>query len=287
MGDDTALPPLAGRARPLWTYFRQRFAQVTNPPIDHLREREVMSLRTLLGPRAPLLDDGPDAARLVELDSFFLFPSLLPALRAFTLDTSLAEGEGLAASLRAARHGGGGCGAGGASMPVLSRRARRRRARGRRSCSRSPRCSVGSSRPGCDARVARRRERRAARVRTLRLPARLRRRRDLPRLALETVAQLAADDKLGGDHPSADEAQRRYRASIEEGVLKVLSKIGISDLDSYRGAQLFEAIGLAPDVLDGVLPGDARARGRRRLRRARARRPRTARRPTSSRTPAT
>ena len=50
MGDDTALPPLAGRARPLYSFFRQRFAQVTNPPIDHLRERSVMSLQTLARP---------------------------------------------------------------------------------------------------------------------------------------------------------------------------------------------------------------------------------------------
>jgi glutamate synthase domain-containing protein 1 len=55
MGDDTALPPLAGRARPVTSYLRQRFAQVTNPPIDHLRERHVMSLRTLLDAHAPLL----------------------------------------------------------------------------------------------------------------------------------------------------------------------------------------------------------------------------------------
>ena len=55
-------PPLAGRARPLFSYFRQRFAQVTNPPIDHLRERLVMSLRTLLGPRAPLLPRHPSGA---------------------------------------------------------------------------------------------------------------------------------------------------------------------------------------------------------------------------------
>ncbi len=55
MGDDTALPPLAGRARPLYSYFRQRFAQVTNPPVDHLRERHAFSLRTLLGARGPLL----------------------------------------------------------------------------------------------------------------------------------------------------------------------------------------------------------------------------------------
>ena len=57
MGDDSPLPPLAGRARPVAHYLRQRFAQVTNPPIDPLRERLVMSLRMLLGPRAPLLSE--------------------------------------------------------------------------------------------------------------------------------------------------------------------------------------------------------------------------------------
>jgi glutamate synthase (ferredoxin) len=255
MGDDTALPPLAGRDRPLWTCFRQRFAQVTNPAIDHLREREVMSLRTLLGPRSPLLDEGPAAARLVELDSFFLLPSILPALRAFTLDTSLAEGEGLAASCGRLAAAAEDAVRGGASMLVLS-----------------------------DARVA---DGRAvtpvllavAAVQRRLVEAGLRQRASLlvdsdeprdshhfacllgfgadaicPRLALETVAQLAGDDKLGGDHPSADEAQRRYRASVEEGVLKVLSRLGISDLDSYRGAGLFEVIGLGADVLSACFP---------------------------------
>ena len=51
-------PLLAGRARPVYSYFRQRFAQVTNPPIDHLRERHTFSLRCILGGRAPLLDGG-------------------------------------------------------------------------------------------------------------------------------------------------------------------------------------------------------------------------------------
>ena len=50
MGDDSAIAPLAGRGRPLATYLRQRFAQVTNPAIDHLRERLVVSVSTLLGP---------------------------------------------------------------------------------------------------------------------------------------------------------------------------------------------------------------------------------------------
>ncbi len=78
MGDDTALPPLAGRARPLYSFFRQRFAQVTNPAIDPLRERSVMSLETLVGARSPLLEERPEGAKLVELESFFLYPSALP-----------------------------------------------------------------------------------------------------------------------------------------------------------------------------------------------------------------
>ena len=62
-------------ARSVSHYLRQRFAQVTNPPIDPLRERLVMSLRTLIGPRAPLLSESDEAARLITLPSFFLYPS--------------------------------------------------------------------------------------------------------------------------------------------------------------------------------------------------------------------
>jgi glutamate synthase (ferredoxin) len=76
-----------------------------------------------------------------------------------------------------------------------------------------------------------------------------------PRLALETIAALAAHDKLGGDHPTPAEAQLRFRDAIEDGVLKIMSKMGIADVSSYRGAQLFEAVGLAPDVVHLCLTG--------------------------------
>src|SRR4029077_15887543 len=82
MGDDTALSVLAGPSRLLYSYFKQRFAQVTNPSIDHLRERLGMSVRRSLRPRAPLLSTGPAVARLVQLDSFVLYPSGLEAVRA-------------------------------------------------------------------------------------------------------------------------------------------------------------------------------------------------------------
>src|SRR5207244_7259736 len=80
MGDASPLPNLAGRPRPIHHYLRQRFAQVTNPPIDHLRERLVMSLRTLLGPRQPILAEGEEAARLLTLRSFFVSPTTVDHL---------------------------------------------------------------------------------------------------------------------------------------------------------------------------------------------------------------
>ena len=80
MGDDSPLPPMAARARPIHHFFKQRFAQVTNPPIDPLRESFVMSLRTLLGPRSPILTEHADATRLLELPTFLLYPSGVEAL---------------------------------------------------------------------------------------------------------------------------------------------------------------------------------------------------------------
>ena len=73
MGDDAPIAPLAGRARPLASYFRQQFAQVTNPAIDHYRERTVMSVATLVGARAPLGTEGA-LPPLVALPSFLVTP---------------------------------------------------------------------------------------------------------------------------------------------------------------------------------------------------------------------
>ena len=88
-----------------------------------------------------------------------------------------------------------------------------------------------------------------------------------PRLALETVAHMAAADKVGGDRPSPDEAQRRLLAALEEGVLKVMSKMGISDVSSYRGARLFEADRARPHAVRGAPRRDS-VRDRRRPARA-------------------
>jgi glutamate synthase (ferredoxin) len=251
MGDDAALTPLANRPRPLFSYFRQRFAQVTNPPIDHLRERYAFSLRTLLGDRSPILAEGPESAHGIELDSFFLFPDALERLGFTRLDASFDPAERLEAGVarladaaEATIRGGGGmllvtdAGAEAERPPIPSLLAvgavhHRLVATGLRTFatllveSDEPRethhfaCLLGY---GAEA--------------------------VCPRLALETIADMAARDKVGGDHPSPPEAQVRFKTAIEDGVLKVMSKMGISDVASYCGAQLFETLGLAQEVVD-------------------------------------
>ncbi len=254
MGDDTALAPLAGRPRPLYHYFRQRFAQVTNPPIDHLRERFVMSLRTVLGSRAPLLSDGPEVAGGIELDSFFLFPDALDQFAAIRLDATLDPGEGLSAACERLAAEAEAAVRAGAGMLLVS--------------------DTTPGRAPIPALLA------TGVVHHRLVRSQLRTRATLvvetdearevhhfacllgygaeaicPRLALETLAQMAAGDKIGGDRPSPEEAQLRLKQVVEDGVLKVMSKMGISDVASYCGAQVFESIGLAEEIVELAFAG--------------------------------
>jgi glutamate synthase (ferredoxin) len=262
MGDDTALAPLAGRARPIAGYLKQRFAQVTNPAIDHLRERHVMSLRTLLGARAPLLTEVPEAAHVVELESFFLFPSALAGLPLTPLDAAFDEGEGLtAACARLGDEAEAAVAAGAELLLVTDERAGAERAPVPALLAAGAvhqRLVTSGLRTRASVIVASDEPRETHHFATL-----LGYGADAicPRLALETVAALAAADKLGGDHPPPAEAQRRFRHAIEDGVLKVMSKMGISDVASYRGAQIFEALGLAREVVDRCLTGTPTALG--------------------------
>ena len=204
-------PPLAGRARPLYPYFKQRFAQVTNPPIDHLRERFVMSLRTLLGARAPLLAGSPEAAAASSSRASSSSRLRSPALGLAPLDATFAEEESLEAACDAAGASEAEAAVrAGAGLLLVSDAALGAGARadaGR--CSPSARCTTAlvGARPA-DAGVAPRRERRAARGAPLRLPARLRRRGDLPAARARDARRAGAADRLGGDRPSPAEAQR-------------------------------------------------------------------------------
>jgi glutamate synthase domain-containing protein 2/glutamate synthase domain-containing protein 1/glutamate synthase domain-containing protein 3 len=253
MGDDTPVPPLATSPRPVTAFLRQRFAQVTNPALDHLREGWVMSLRTLLGPRPPLLEEGPADRRLVELDTFLLEGA--PA--GVRLDATWDPGEGPDGLERALRRLAGEADAaarGGEPILVVTHAA------------------VGPGRvpvPGVLAVGA---------VHTALVERGLRPRASIvaavddafgshdaaclltcgadaivPRLALASVDALVAEGLIR----QAGGARARYRQAVEAGVRRSMSRLGISVLDSYRGARAVDAIGLAEEVVELCFPGVA------------------------------
>ncbi|HEX2240640.1 MAG TPA: glutamate synthase large subunit, partial [Actinomycetota bacterium] len=261
MGDDTAQPPLASYGRSVFSFLKQRFAQVTNPPIDHLRERHVMSLSTRLGPRSPLLQERPEAAALREYPSPLLFPDAVEDLlsnRGVLLEATWrrADGDrGMKVALQAMVEDAAAAVAAGAPWLVISDR------------------KVDAERVPIPAALA------AGAVHHGLIAAGLRSQTSVvvdsveprethhvacliangadavcPRLALQSIAGLAARGRLGGE-VSGDEAQGRFLRAIEDGLLKVMSKMGIATIDAYRGAQIIEAIGLAPEVIETCFAG--------------------------------
>ncbi len=266
MGDDSPVPPLAGRPRPVQHYLRQQFAQVTNPPIDPIRERLVMSLRVLLGPRAPLLSEQPDAARLLVLESFFVQPSLVaalqddPAVNPFptaTLDATfdVADGPaGLEAKVRElATHAQDAVAAGDAILVIDN---------GAISAERAPVPSLLAAGAVHQALTAAHLRSYASIVSVADDVLDVHHVASLigfgvdaicPRLAIQTVAAEADDDESAS--VVSPEAQERLQAALETGVLKVLSKMGIATIDSYRGAQTFEVLGLGDEIVDICFAG--------------------------------
>jgi glutamate synthase domain-containing protein 2/glutamate synthase domain-containing protein 1/glutamate synthase domain-containing protein 3 len=267
MGDDTPIPPVAQWHRPVSHYLKQRFAQVTNPPIDHLRESEVMSLRTLLGPRQPLLTSGPEAARLIELETFILYPDGLRDLvidpeipfsvQAVDATFAVAEGPaGLEPALRRIGDEAVELVHSGAGILVVSDTGVE-----------PERCripivlAVGAVHQrllseGLRTRTSLVAETDEARM-THDMAVLLGYGADaiVPRLVLETFAHLADEGLIRGDDLSGLDAQERLRTALEDGVLKIMSKMGISTVDSYRSAQIFEAVGLAHEVVELCLTG--------------------------------
>jgi glutamate synthase domain-containing protein 2/glutamate synthase domain-containing protein 1/glutamate synthase domain-containing protein 3 len=259
MGDDTPIAPLARVPRSVYTFFRQRFAQVTNPPIDPLRETLVMSLRTWLGPRANLLTvDGPQPA-LIELPSPVIDEATLAGLRLQTrlrtldLDATFDVHEPFEDALdhlaeqavRAARDG--------AQLLILSDR------------------KFGRARAPMPMLLA------LGAVQGRLLESGLRTEVDVvveagdawdvhhlavligygagavcPWLALRTTAGLSASER---DYPGDDVAEHNYLKAADKGLLKIMSKMGISTVASYRGGQIFECLGLSPAVVDRYFAG--------------------------------
>ena len=285
MGTDTPVAVLSERPRLLFDYFSQLFAQVTNPPLDAIREELVTSVAATIGPEQNLLDPGPASCRQIALP----FPVLdndelakiqhvnddgdLPGFAAVTVHGLYpvnGGGEALRDALDRVRREVSTAIAAGARIVVLSDRDSTETmapipsllltsAVHHHLIREKTRTRVGLVVEAGDAReihhVALLIGYGAAAVN--------------PYLAFETIEQLISDGDL---HVDPKVAVKNYIKAAGKGVLKVMSKMGISTIASYTGAQVFEALGLSPGPRRRVLhrhhqparrhrPGGRRRRG--------------------------
>ncbi|NUQ37139.1 MAG: glutamate synthase large subunit [Caldilineales bacterium] len=278
MGDDTPLAVMSRLPRALAHYFKQRFAEVTNPPIDPLREHMVMSLTTLLGRRRSILEETPEHARLLRLDSPVLDRQTVGSLRRLRrpaevpfdaghdgLPFSLVELDltfpvaagvaGLEEALDRLCAGAVTALSNGHNLLLLSDRA------------------AGPERAPAPSLLAVGAVHHHLIRRGLRMQGSLlveagdvtgvHRLATLigyganavhPWLALDSVRDLAREGRLKGIDAAAA-AEKHYLKALEAGLLKIMSKMGISTVDSYCGAQIFECIGLADAVVDRCFTG--------------------------------
>ncbi len=267
MGDDTPPPGMSNLPRPLFHYFKQRFAEVTNPPIDPLREEMVMSLRMLLGQRANLLSELPEATRLIELHSPILKPHELQYLRAMNepefrsatiqafwqvradteqdqLNSALQTAvEKLCLAAEEAVRTGvhlliiSDSDTDSQSLPIPAMLAigavHHHLIRQGMRMSVSLLCESGEPRDvhhfaaliGYGANAI------------------------LPYLAYQTIDEMVAEGRHTAGMTLA-QAYGNFVKAVDKGLLKIMSKMGISTLDSYCGAQIFEAIGIGQTLLD-------------------------------------
>ncbi|MFB2917036.1 glutamate synthase-related protein [Aerosakkonema funiforme] len=275
MGDDIPLAVLSVRPHLLYDYFKQRFAQVTNPPIDPLREKLVMSLSMYLGEKGNLLRAAAEYAHLLKLESPILNETELDAIRASEFATAdlstlfeIAAGpEGLAAAVKSLCAKAAQEVQNGKKILILSDKSSNLNAE---LTYIPPLLAVGA-------------------VHHHLIREGLRMKASLivdtaqcwnthhfacligygasaicPYLALETVRAWWHNPKTQGmmergkiTQSTLIKAEANYRKAVEEGLLKILSKMGISLLSSYQGAQIFEAIGIGADLLQLGFKGTA------------------------------
>ena len=262
MGNDISLAVLSDQAPSLFAYFKQLFAQVTNPPIDPIRESVVMSIRTGVGSEPNLLTEGPEHAHQLNIPHPILRNHELEALRG--VDSSVFRShtipitwrvddgpEGLPWAVRRICEQAAEAIAYGANIIVLSDR------------------GVGPTRAAIPSLLAVSAVHHHLVREGTRLQAGLVLESGEPReihhfatligygvsainpyLMLESLADVAAPGEL-------EQAERNVVKAIGKGLLKTLSKMGISTIQSYNGAQIFEAVGLARDVIDRHFTGTA------------------------------
>ncbi|CAB5629712.1 glutamate synthase large subunit [Pseudomonas asiatica] len=255
MGDDTPMAVLSQRVRSPYDFFRQQFAQVTNPPIDPLREAIVMSLEICLGAERNIFQESPEHASRVILSSPVISPAKWRSLMNLEregfdrqlIDLNYEESVGLEAAIRNIADQAEEAVRAGKTQLVLSDRYI---APGKLPVHAS--LAVGAvhhrlTEQGlrCDSNIL-------VETATARDPHHFAvllgfgASAVYPYLAYEVLADLIRTGEVLGD---LDEVFKYYRKGISKGLLKILSKMGISTIASYRGAQLFEAIGLSEEVV--------------------------------------
>jgi glutamate synthase (NADPH/NADH) large chain len=263
MGNDSVLAVLSDKPRMLYDYFRQLFAQVTNPPIDSIREEVIMSLECYVGPEANLLETTPKHAERLRLRQPILSNEELAGLkklnhrgwRSLTIDVTFERGDAPGGLERAIERI---CGEAeraiddGYSVIVLSDR------------------NIGPERVPVSALLAcgavhHHLVDRAKRTR-IGIVIETGEAREVhhhcllvgygadginPYLAFEALFQSQDEGLLDADIDIVGD----YRQAVAKGMLKVMAKMGISTLQSYKGAQIFEALGLADDIIERCFHG--------------------------------
>ena len=269
MGTDSPIAVLSERPRLLFDYFTQLFAQVTNPPLDAIREELVTSLGTMIGPEGNALTAGPAHARQLVLPFPVLDNDELAKIVHINADGDL---PGYATYLvRGLYDVSGGSEAMKARLDEILGEVSVAIAAGARFVVLSDRDSSRALAPIPSLLLTSAVHHHLIREKTRTLVGLLVEAGDVrevhhvalligygaaavnPYLAMETVEDLVRSGALQAD--SADKAVKNLIKALGKGVLKVMSKMGISTVASYRGAQAFEAIGLSQELIDSYFTG--------------------------------
>lgn len=270
MGDDIPLAVLSLYPRLLYTYFKQRFAQVTNPPIDPIREWAVMSVAAGLGPELNWLAETPEHCHLISMDSGIIFEHQLERVKHLKEEGFIAKviditwpveegASGLKKRLNELCDEASAAVDDGAKILILSDRAT--------SATRIPIPAMLATGTVHHNLI---RARKRLQCSMLVESGEIRDTHQIacvfgvgataicPYLGFATVRQLFAADagkhKLG-EGLMIEKAMSNYRKALEKGLLKIMSKMGISVLNSYQGAQIFEGIGISKEVIDFSFTG--------------------------------
>ena len=268
MGTDTPLACLSDRPQPLFNYFKQLFAQVTNPPIDPIREELVMSLISYIGTERNILDENPENCHTLKLPHPILSNRDLEKLR------RVSSGDLLATTLPALFRAADGESGLASALDELSARSSHAVASGYTLLIISDRGvdSTYAPIPSLLAMAAVHNRLVQEKTRTqVALIIESGEPREVmhfalligygasainPYLAIETLHDLKRRGLLPHS-VSGNHAEKNFIKGINKGLLKTFSKMGISTLQSYRGAQVFEAVGLNQHLIETYFPGTA------------------------------